>query len=106
MDSSDEPGHCGACRQQRAPYVHFTAGGFVCEDCASYLPIGCQRCQHHFSYVRNGACAVNVGRMKAEGMWYGPCGCRDFIAPEKLPPLTPILMERLGSEPARKETDA
>lgn len=71
------------CGEPKAPYVRFTVGGFVCADCAMFLPVGCENCRHHYASHERGPCAVSVARELPGGTRYGRCGC-DTFAPSTL----------------------
>jgi hypothetical protein len=97
---SDVTEACFRCNEPKGPYVRFTGGGFVCGDCAMFLPVGCENCRHHYSYHEGGTCLCNVGR-QGVGMHYGPCGCRRFTAPTAAQ-----LEERLRQDQRSVEAEA
>jgi hypothetical protein len=76
---SDVTEACFRCGELKDPYVRFTGGGFVCADCAMYLPIGCENCRHHYASHERGPCAASVARELPGGTHYGRCDCDAFV---------------------------
>jgi hypothetical protein len=70
---------CFRCGEPKDPYVRFTGGGFVCADCAMFLPIGCGNCRHHYGYHERGPCSADIARELPGGTHYGRCACPTFV---------------------------